>query len=342
MTPKLIESTPLGLFCPEGCFYIDPSRKVERAVITHAHADHARAGSQRYLAARPGLGLLRERLGPKPIIDTLEYGEVVTINGVRVSLHPAGHVLGSAQVRVEKDGFVAVVSGDYKLEPDPTCAAFEHVRCHYFISEATFAQPVYRWPAPSDVFSDMNAWWRTNQAAKRCSVILCYALGKAQRVLAGLNPTIGPIFVHPDIEPLNVAYEAAGVTLPRRQPFEAGTLRAAQGRAIILAPPSADGARWLRRFEPYATAMASGWMLRTTARQRATLDAGFVLSDHADWDGLLKAVIASGAETVGVMHGFVDEMVRHLRSTGRNAHAVATRHDRRKQPAEPSLFDAIS
>lgn len=328
----LIESTPQGLYCPAGNFHIDPARKVERAIITHAHSDHVRPGAQRYLSTRCGLPLLRTRLGDKPIIEAVEYGQTVMLNGVTVSLHPAGHVLGSAQVRVEYQGRVAVVSGDYKLQADPTCAPFEPLRCHHFISEATFAQPVYRWPEPTQVVADLHDWWQCNQRAHRNSVVFCYSLGKAQRIQASVNAGIGPIFAHPDIEELNVAYEAAGVKLPRRTLFEAGPLRAAAGRALVLAPPMSNGSNWLRRFEPYVTAMASGWMLRPRWPQRNTLDAGFVLSDHADWAGLNHAIDATGAERVGVMHGFVDELVRHLRTRDRTAHPVATSHDRRRPP----------
>jgi putative mRNA 3-end processing factor len=227
MTADLLTLTERGLYCPAGDFYIDPWQPVPRAVITHAHADHARRGSDSYLAARDGELVLRTRLGDTARIDTLPYGENVLHNGVRISLHPAGHILGSAQVRIEHNGQVWVVSGDYKLEADPTCAAFEPVACHVFVSESTFGLPIYRWPPQAEVFSDINAWWRSNQAAGKASLLFGYALGKSQRLLAGIDPAIGPIYLHGAVDRLVKDYRAAGVPLPpmsaRHPPARAGT-----------------------------------------------------------------------------------------------------------------------
>ncbi|MGF6673182.1 DNA ligase-associated putative exonuclease [Paraburkholderia sp. WSM4174] len=209
----LVIARPEGLYCPPGDFYIDPWRPVERAVITHAHSDHARFGHQRYLATRAGASVLLSRL-PGIALHTLDYGEPLTIGAARVSLHPAGHVLGSAQVRIEHAGRVWVASGDYKLEADPTCAAFEPVRCDTFITESTFGLPIYRWDTPQSVFDSIDSWWRHNASEGRASVLFCYSFGKAQRVLASVDAAIGPIFCHGALEPLNRAYRDAGVRLP--------------------------------------------------------------------------------------------------------------------------------
>jgi putative mRNA 3-end processing factor len=326
-TPDLIVARPEGLYCPAGDFYIDPWQPVERAVITHAHADHARFGHRHYLASAPGAGVLQSRL-PGISLQTLEYGERIVINGVDVSLHPAGHVLGSAQVRVACRGDVWVASGDYKLDVDPTCAPFEPVRCNTFITESTFGLPIYRWDPPQAIFSGIDAWWRHNAAHGRASVLFCYSFGKAQRILASIDAAIGPIFCHGAIEPLNRAYRAAGVALPDVQsaadvPAKNKTVF---NEALIVAPPSAQGSAWLRRFGDYSDAFASGWMRLRGTRRRRGVDRGFVLSDHADWPGLQTAISATGATRVIVTHGQVEPMVRWLREQGLDAGAFATEY----------------
>ncbi len=323
----LIVARPEGLYCPAGDFYIDPWRPVERAVITHAHADHARPGHGRYLAARPGVGVLRSRL-PQAQVQTLPYGEAIALGDARVSLHPAGHVLGSAQVRVEHAGRVWVASGDYKLEPDPTCAPFEPVRCDTFITESTFGLPIYRWEPTATILAGIDAWWRHNAAEGRASVLFCYAFGKAQRVLAGIDRGIGPIFCHGAVEPLNRAYREAGVDLPDTRLVSEVPARdkAAFRGALIIAPPSAQGSAWMRRFGDYSDAFASGWMRLRGTRRRRGVDRGFVLSDHADWPGLLQAIDATGAARVIVTHGQVEPMVRWLNEHGKQAGAFATEY----------------
>ena len=330
---ELVTLRPEGLYCPPGDFYIDPWRPVERAVITHAHADHARPGHGHYLAARPGEGVLRSRLG-RITLQSLDYGEPVEHAGVRISLHPAGHVLGSAQVRLECGGEVWVASGDYKTAPDPTCAAFEPVPCHTFITESTFGLPIYRWESEAVLMAQINGWWAANAAQGRASVLLCYAFGKAQRVLAGLDTTIGPVVTHGAVEPLNRAYREAGVAL-------ASTLAAtavdkgSAGCALVLAPPSAAGSPWLQRFGDPAIAFASGWMRLRGARRRRALDRGFVLSDHADWPGLLSAIEATRAQRVIVTHGDSDALVRWLREArGLRADVFQTAYGDERQEAE--------
>lgn len=323
----LLQLTERGLYCAAGDFYIDPWQPVERAVVTHAHADHARRGSRSYLAAAPGETVLRLRMGHEARIETLDYGVPTTINGVRVSFHPAGHVLGSAQVRVEQRGEVWVVSGDYKTEPDATCAPFEPVRCHSFITEATFGLPIYRWQPQAKVFDEINRWWRANQEVGKASLLFGYALGKSQRLMAGVDPSIGPIYTHGAVERLNAGYRAAGVPLPSTTYVGDAPRITDWSRALIVAPPSADGTPWVRRFGAHATGFASGWMQIRGARRRRAIDRGFVLSDHCDWPGLLAAVEASGAERVWVTHGYIPVVVRWLVEHGIDAQGLQTRFE---------------
>ncbi|MFM1904273.1 MAG: hypothetical protein RLZZ440_2173 [Planctomycetota bacterium] len=321
----LLEVTESGLYCAAGDFHVDPWRRVPRAVITHAHADHARTGCSRYLCAAPGKPVLRTRMGSNAVIDTVRYGEPTTINGVRVSLHPAGHVLGSAQVRIEHAGQNWVVTGDYKLQADPTCAAFEPVPCHVFITESTFGLPVYRWPEPATVAEQINAWWRANRDAGRTSVILAYALGKAQRIAALVDPGIGPIVGHGAVMKLVEAYRASGVRLPAIDRVPPRARRVGGGRALVIAPPSVLGSPWLKLFGETSIAVASGWMTVRGVRRRRNVEQGFVVSDHADFPGLLAAIEASRAERVLVTHGFADVLARYLRERGRDASPLATR-----------------
>ena len=323
----LVVARPEGLYCPPGGFYIDPWRPVDRAVITHGHGDHARRGHGHYLAHEHSAGILRGRLGADIALQTLAYGEPLHHNGVRISLHPAGHVLGSAQVRLEHGGRVWVASGDYKLEADGTCAPFEPVRCDTFITESTFGLPIYRWPAQAVLQAQVNHWWRSNAALRRPSVLFCYAFGKAQRILHGVDASIGPLLMHGAVEPLNAAYRAAGVRLPPTQGATDASLDAAtRETALVLAPPSAQGSPWMRRFPRHADAFASGWMQLRGTRRRRGVDRGFVLSDHADWPGLQQAIAATGAERVFVTHGSVTVMVRWLREQGLDAQAFATEY----------------
>jgi putative mRNA 3-end processing factor len=324
---SLVSSTARGLYCAAGDFYIDPWQPVERAVITHGHSDHARPGSARYLCAAPGAPVLRARLGEDAAIETLAYREAITIGGARISLHPAGHVLGSAQVRVEAGGEVWVVSGDYKLEPDPTCAPFEALRCHAFVTESTFGLPIYRWSDPARVFEGVNAWWRGNAQAGRASVLFAYAFGKAQRILASIDASIGPILVHGAVDTLDRAYREAGVALPEARvaiELERGFDVAG---ALVIAPPSAQSTPWLKRFGDYSDAFASGWMAIRGARRRMAVDQGFVLSDHADWPGLNRAIEATGAERVFVTHGHSQPLVQWLTERGLDASAMSTQFE---------------
>ena len=313
-----------GLYCVPGGFYIDPWRPVERAVITHAHGDHARYGHGRYLTAASGVHVLRSRLG-EINVEGLEYGATTVHNGVTISLHPAGHVLGSSQVRMEYRGEVWVASGDYKIEPDKTCAPFEPVRCHTFITESTFGLPIYRWEPEQSIFDDMNRWWRKNAEEGRCSVVFGYSFGKAQRILSGLDPAIGPIVCHGAVEPLNRVYREGGILLPPTL-MVSDLDKAALKQAIVVAPPSASGSPWMKRFGDYSDAFASGWMQLRGARRRRGVDRGFVLSDHADWPGLMSAIAATGAERIIVTHGSIPVMVRWLCQQGLDAAGFDTEY----------------
>lgn len=320
----LLEHTPRGLYCAAGDFYVDPWRPVDRAVITHAHSDHARPGHAAYLATAPALGVLKSRLGANAKIDTLAYRDTTFLNGVKISFHPAGHVLGSAQVRIEHGGEVWVVSGDYKLDFDPTCDAFEPVRCDTFISESTFGLPIYRWRAHEEMFNDINHWWTGNAANGRASVLFAYSFGKAQRLIKSVDANIGPIFCHGAVEILNRAYRDAGVGLPETQMVSDVEKSFDYSRALVVAPPSAQGTPWLKRFGDYSDAFASGWMAVRGRKKQNNVDRGFVVSDHADWPGLLKAIEASEAKRVLITHGSVPVMVRYLREKGIEADALET------------------
>ena len=321
----MLTVTQSGLYCPAADFYIDPWSPVDRAVITHAHGDHARWGSRRYLASRAGERVLRTRLGPEANIELVDYGEPVNINGVNVSLIPAGHILGSAQVRIEHRGEVWVVSGDYKTEPDPTCAPFEAERCHTFITESTFGLPIYTWRPQRETFDELLGWWRDNAAEGRASVVCGYALGKAQRILAGvLGNEVGPIYTHGAVERLTQDYRDAGVELPATTAVAALPKGTRFAGSLIVAPPSAAGSTWLRRFGDHSTAFASGWMRVRGARRRRALDRGFVLSDHVDWPSLMATIDATGAECVWVTHGYREPVARYLEERGLRTSTIAS------------------
>jgi putative mRNA 3-end processing factor len=283
---------------------------------------------------------MQARLGNSATIDTLRDGESVTLNGVNVSLHPAGHVLGSAQVRIEHQGITWVVTGDYKLQPDPTCAPFRPVECDVFISESTFGLPVYRWQEPATIAAGINEWWRANRDAGRTSVILAYALGKAQRLAAMVDPSIGPIVAHGAVMKLVEAYRASGVRLPSIDRVPPRARRVGDGRALVIAPPSVLGSSWLRLFGESSVAMASGWMMIRGIRRRRGFERGFVVSDHADFPGLIQAIEASRARRVLVTHGFTDSLARLLCERGYDASVLPTRFTGEGEPDVPDEVDA--
>jgi putative mRNA 3-end processing factor len=339
--PNLLEPTESGLYCAAGDFFVDPWQPVERAIVTHAHSDHAARGCGRYLTSGAGAGVLRARMGEDALIESAEYGDSLTWNGIQISLHPAGHILGSAQVRLEYQGAVWVASGDYKVEADPTCAPFEPLRCHVFVSESTFALPIYRWSREAEIFESIRAWWRGNQEAGKASILYAYALGKAQRVIAGLGTEVCPIYTHGAVEVLNQVYRASGVDLPPTS-HVGGASVVDWTRALVIAPPSAQGTPWLRKFGAISSGFVSGWMQIRGARRRRTVDRGFVLSDHADWPSLLAAIDATGAEQIWLTHGYTAVLAHWLREHGRDAGVMVTRYEgeRDDAPAETLADDA--
>lgn len=321
----LITLTSRGLYCKKGDFYVDPWLPVDRAVLTHAHADHTYRGNKHYLVPAEGERLSRIRLGDEADISTQPYGESSTLNGVKVSFHPAGHVLGSAQVRIEHKGEVWVISGDYKLMPDATCAPFEPVKCGHFVTEATFGLPIYRWQPTKYIFGEINEWWRRNQDLGKASVLFAYSLGKSQRIMNGIDRSLGRIFTHGAVERLTQAYREHGVDMPNTTYVGSVEDKKAFAGSLVIAPPSAQQAvGWLKRFGKHATGFASGWMMVRGARRQRAVDRGFVLSDHADWPELMTAIKASEAETVYVTHGFSEEVVRFLTENGQNAVPLKT------------------
>ena len=330
----LIEFTDKGLYCAQGRFYIDPWRPVDKAVITHAHSDHARAGSGSYLCHRLTLPLLELRLGPHPY-QGVEWGEAVFLNGVRVSLHPAGHVIGSSQVRVEYQGEVWVVSGDYKTEDDGISGAFEALKCHVFITESTFGLPIYNWKPQPEIYGALQEWVGEVHARGKASVLIAYSLGKAQRVLTALAPVAPEIYVHGAVWNVHQTLVNAGVALPPVQRVLPEMPKELFKGKVVIAPSSAEDSPWMRRFGPYSVGICSGWMQVRGNVRRRNADAGFAMSDHADWKGLLSAIEATGAEKVFVTHGFQAALSRYLNEKGIEAAEVKTEYGEDEEGGEP-------
>ncbi len=326
----LLRMTAAGLYCEAGGFHIDPNAPVSRGVITHGHADHLTKGCRSYLTCREGREIVASRLAPTAAIETLPYGQELTINGVRVSLHPAGHVLGSAQVRVEHAGEVWVVTGDYRTVADRTCAAFEPVACHTLVTESTFGHPCFRWPDPASVIAAIHDWWRACQADGKACFLYAYALGKAQRVLAALDSSIGPIAVHPHVRDMTRFYRNAGVEFPDYADFDHAALASNWGRSLLLMPPSARWQQPCPFHGHYSTAFVSGWMLLPDGPRQRNVGHGFVLSDHADHSEIWSTIRATGAERIGVQHGYIDSLVAEINGQGLAAFSLET--SRCRQP----------
>lgn len=308
---SLITVLPEGLYCEQGNFFVDPWRGVDTALITHAHSDHARYGSSRYMATRISEGVLKKRLGEGMNLQGVEYGEKIKLGNVWVSFHPAGHVLGSAQIRVEHKDEVWVVSGDYKRCYDPTCALFEVVPCDTFITEATFGLPIYQWQTGEEICRQIYEWWQSDR--DRPSLLFCYAFGKAQRILAELRKfTDQPVYVHGAVHVLTEIYRQVGVEMVQTIPASEKPRDYKFKGDLVLAPPSGHRSSWMKRFQQPQTAFASGWMAVRGARRRRGYERGFVLSDHADWQGLVNTVLQTQASTVYVTHGQSDVLSRYL------------------------------
>ena len=321
---NLVVLNDKGLYCSKGGFYIDPWRPVERALITHAHSDHAKPGSKNYLAVDKSENLLKLRLGREIKVQTVKYDEIININGIKVSFHPAGHILGSAQIRLEFDNEVIVVSGDYKTGEDFICQRFEPIRCNTFITESTFGLPIYKWSSQEEIFDEVNNWWKQNIKEGKTSILFGYSLGKAQRLISGLDSTIGPILTHGAVENINNCYRESGVNLPVTTYLGKINDKNFFKESIIIAPPSGDNFLRMKRFENVSRAFASGWMQVRGTRRWRPADRGFVLSDHADWDGLINTIKETGAERIFVTHGYVSPFVRWLKENGWNAFPLKT------------------
>lgn len=331
----LLEFTDRGIYCEKGGFYIDPWKPVDDAVITHAHADHAYTGHKRYLAHHLSKQVLLYRLGNIKL-QTVEYGQKISKGGVEISLFPAGHVIGSAQIRIEYKGEVWVVSGDYKVEDDGVSTPFEAVRCHHFISECTFGMPVYQWKPQVKVFEDINKWWRSNLANGLATVLVGYSLGKAQRILQNLDLCNGSVYTHGAIENVNQALRNNGVQLNPTRRIAYDTPKEEIIKGIVLAPPSAVGSAWMRRFAPYDFGYCSGWMAIRGAKRRRAADRGFVLSDHADWEGLVSAISATGCQKVYLTHGYTAAFSRYLSEIGFDASEVYTLYGNEEEESAAS------
>lgn len=325
MASQLLEFTRKSIYCPQADVHIDPWKPVRYAIITHAHSDHARWGNEHYLAHKDSEAILRYRLGPDIALQTVEYGESFTINGVRFSLHPAGHMIGSAQVRVESKGEVWVASGDYKLEADGFAKPFELVKCHAFITESTFGLPIYKWKPQEHVFTEIADWISRNKDEGKASILMGYTLGKMQRILSNLQ-IAEPVFAHGAVFNMNERLREAGFKLPALTLITRETDKKLIRRSLILAPTFSAGSTWIRKFAPYSLGYCSGWMMIRGAKNRRAIDQGFTLSDHADWNDLNSTVRATGAEKVYVTHGFTSAFSRWLNECGIYAEEVKTRY----------------
>jgi putative mRNA 3-end processing factor len=324
---NLLEFTTKGIYCAQADLYIDPWQPVNKAIITHAHGDHARRGSKSYLAHHTSTHILRHRLGEDIQLETTEYNQPIYINGVKISLHPAGHIIGSAQIRLEYEGEIWVASGDYKTEPDFVSQPFEPVKCHTFITESTFGLPIYQWKPQPQIMQEINTWWQENKNQEKVSIVFAYSLGKAQRILCNLDAGIGSVFVHGAIWNTNEALKKDGASVPLTIKVSRELSKEEYRGGIVIAPPSAIATPWLKKFQPYATAAASGWMNLRGAKRRKALDRGFVLSDHADWNGLITAIEATGAQRVYVTHGFKSAFARYLTDKGLEAYEAETLYE---------------
>lgn len=322
---KLIKFTKKGLYCPQGRFYLDPWLPVDHAIISHGHADHARWGMKHYLCQTDSKAILKHRLGADINVETLDYNEPRRVNGVLVSFHPAGHTIGSAQIRLEHKGFVVVFTGDYKVKNDHLTVPFEPVRCHEFITESTFGLPIYNWLSESKIQQQMHDWVSKNKAHNRTSVFIGYSLGKAQRIMK-LMEGVDRMYVHSAIHNLNVAIENSGIALPKTELLTYDFKKEELQNKIVIVPPALLGSKLLKKIPNAATAICSGWMQIRGNRRWQAVDAGFAVSDHADWNGLLSAVKATEAEKVYVTHGSQATFSKYLNEIGIPSDEVKTEY----------------
>ena len=323
-TPLLVFNHK-GIYCKQADVYLDPWKPVDKAIITHGHSDHSRWGHKKYITHHNNVPIINHRLGEISVTGK-KYNETFIINGVQFSLHPAGHIIGSSQVRVEYQGEVWVFTGDYKIENDGISTPFEPIKCHTFITECTFGLPAFNWTPQQNVYNNINNWWAENKAEGKTSVLFGYSLGKAQRLLHGLNPDIGKIYTHAAIENMNEVIKSI-TPLQKTQRITKETTKQELKGNIVLAPPSTHGSPWIRKMVPFETGSASGWMAFRGARRRGAIDKGFVLSDHCDWNGLLTAIKATEATKVITTHGYTDIFSKYLRTLGYDARTEKTQYE---------------
>lgn len=335
---KLITFTNKGIYCPVGKFYIDPWRPVDFAVITHGHGDHARWGMQKYLCHHFTKPVLYSRIGPEIDCHSMEYGEVLDINGVKLSFHPAGHILGSAQVRLEYKGYVAVISGDYKTDSDGLSTPFEPVKCHEFVTESTFGLPIYNWMPPQKIDDQLQNWVSRNKEHQKTSVFVGYSLGKAQRIMKAVEG-IGEIFVHRSIARLNEAFDQLGIKLPEYKTADFLDGRKEMQHEIVIVPPALLDSNMIKKIPDSAIAICSGWMAVRGSRRWRSADAGFAVSDHADWNGLLHAVKATEAELVHVTHGQTSVFSKYLNEIGIKSDVVETLYGEDEEEKEKEIIE---
>jgi putative mRNA 3-end processing factor len=321
----LLEFTSKGIYCAQAAVYLDPWKGVDKALISHGHSDHARWGSQHYITHEINVPIIRHRLGAISVSGK-KYGETFNICGVQFSFHPAGHVPGSSQIRVEYQGEVWVFTGDYKTQLDGISTPFEPVRCHSFITECTFGLPVFRWEDPQKVHHGINEWWAQNQKEKTTSLLMGYSLGKIQRLLKHLDPSIGKIYTHGATEKMTAVLRSF-IDFPETELITRETSKKEIEGNLVLAPPAVLGSAWVKKLGKLSTGYASGWMAFRGARRRRAIDRAFVLSDHADWQGLLSAIQSTGCENVITTHGYTDLFARYLRENGWNARTEKTQYE---------------
>lgn len=321
---NLITFTEKGLFCEAGNFYIDPWKPVEKAVITHGHSDHAYAGHKYYLCHKFTKPILELRLGENNY-QTVEWDENTMVNGVKLTLYPAGHIIGSSQIRLEYNNEVWVVSSDYKNEDDGISGKFEPLKCNVFITESTFGLPIYKWKPQQEIYTDIINWISKNKENGKSSILIAYSLGKAQRVLQAIKETTQNIYAHGSVFNMQETLIQAGFDLKPVIRVTPETPKELLKETVIIAPPGAEGTSWLKKFHPYSVGICSGWMQVRGNVRRRNADAGFPLSDHADWGGLLQSVKETGAEKVFVTHGFQSVFSRYLNEENiTNAEEVKT------------------
>ncbi|GLR18899.1 ligase-associated DNA damage response exonuclease [Portibacter lacus] len=337
---KLLEHNDKGIYCEVADVYIDPWKAVKKAFITHAHADHARPGSSEYVCVDASKNIIKHRLSTQNV-SSIPFGETLSVNGVKFSFHPAGHIIGSAQIRVEYKGEVWVVSGDYKTEKDHLSGEFAPLKCNTFITECTFGLPVFNWRPQAEIFSDINEWWAKNYADKKISFVSAYSLGKAQRVISGLDASIGKIYCHAAVENINEIVRDSGFNIQKTFRLDPDVPRKELEGAMIVAPPGFMNSNFISKLKNVDLASASGWMNLRGARRRRSVDRGFVLSDHADWTGLLDTINATEAEKILVTHGYVNVFSKYLQEQGYDASILETEYEGDEVELESTADESV-